>query len=225
LGSLARRAGVLAAGALFLVLFAAGAGWAQSPTPTGRRDCSDFSTQQQAQDFFTQNGGPQNDPFNLDVDNDGQACEGLPGGTSSPAATTTPAPTATPSQALPTNGAPTAAIALSGLTFLEAGYGMTLVARRIGVRRRALPVYLMRKLIQAAREGQNEVALTDDVYLVRRTQPTEPAPTPAHTTFMGVFVHKVEKVVTTEPDVAPKPVVAPEPAKVDWPFFTPSNLG
>ena len=340
MGSWARRAGVLAAGTWFGVLLAAGTGWAQTPTP--RKDCSDFSTQAQAQEFFTQNGGPQNDPFNLDVDNDGQACEGLPGGTSSPSATTTPGPTTgqtspltpsksnynageagtatasnlTPSedynlegeqspgvklatakadaqgaasfsftiptsfhsgpatlialpvdgsgqearasitigQALPVNGAPTAAIALSGLTFLEAGYGMTLAARRIGVRRRALPLYLMRTLIKAAREGQNEVALTEDVYLVRRTHPTEEAPpapqaAPARSTFMGVYLDGAVTITTpalpTKPavmSIAPAPVthepieqpVAPSPAeqpvapatagRVDWPFFTPSDL-
>lgn len=237
MGSWARRAGVLAAGTWFLVLLAAGTAWAQAtPTPTGRRDCSDFSTQQQAQDFFTQNGGPQNDPFNLDVDNDGQACEGLPGGTSAPgpSPSVTQTPAASPGQTLPTNGAPTAVIALSGLTFLEAGYGMTLVARRIGVRRRALPLYLMRTLIKAAREGQNEVALTEDVYLVRRTQPALPAP---RHSFMGVFIDG-DAGVTTEPAVVahPAPTVAPTPPASareehetgnvgDWPFFTPSDLG
>lgn len=71
MGTWARRAVVVVAGASFLVLQAATFVWAQTTTP--RKDCSDFSTQPEAQKFFEDNGGPQNDPFNLDVDNDGKA--------------------------------------------------------------------------------------------------------------------------------------------------------
>jgi len=42
------------------------------------RDCSDFRTQRQAQRFFKKQGGPREDPHNLDSDNDGKACEHLP---------------------------------------------------------------------------------------------------------------------------------------------------
>jgi len=42
------------------------------------RDCSDFSTQPEAQRFFEQN--QPGDPHNLDGDGDGEACESLPGG-------------------------------------------------------------------------------------------------------------------------------------------------
>jgi hypothetical protein len=41
------------------------------------KDCSDFSTQAEAQAFFQQND-PQSDPHNLDGDSDGIACEELP---------------------------------------------------------------------------------------------------------------------------------------------------
>ena len=41
-------------------------------------DCSDFSTQAQAQRFFEDKGGPEKDYHNLDKDNDGVACESLP---------------------------------------------------------------------------------------------------------------------------------------------------
>ena len=41
-------------------------------------DCSDFSTQKEAQKFFKKNGGPQKDPHGLDGDGDGRACESLP---------------------------------------------------------------------------------------------------------------------------------------------------
>ncbi len=42
------------------------------------KDCSDFSTQAQAQSFFIANGGPSSDPHNLDRDSDGRVCETLP---------------------------------------------------------------------------------------------------------------------------------------------------
>ena len=44
-------------------------------TSAADRDCSDFRTQRQAQRFFKRNGGPRDDPHNLDADNDGKACE------------------------------------------------------------------------------------------------------------------------------------------------------
>ncbi|HYZ91789.1 MAG TPA: excalibur calcium-binding domain-containing protein [Actinomycetota bacterium] len=174
-----RRALVGIAGTAIVVLAATLPSWAQ--TPTGRKDCSDFATQPEAQAFFEQNGGPTNDPFNLDVDNDGRACEGLPGGTAgTPGVTASPGatavPTATPGTALPQNGAPTAAIALSGLTCLEAGYGLTLAARRMGVRRRALPLFLMRKLLRAVDEGESEVPIMEDVFLVRRPRQVQEVP-------------------------------------------------
>ena len=42
------------------------------------QDCADFSTQNEAQRFFEQEGGPQDDPHGLDADSDGIACESLP---------------------------------------------------------------------------------------------------------------------------------------------------
>jgi hypothetical protein len=41
-------------------------------------DCSDFATQAQAQSFFLSHGGPSSDPYGLDADHDGIACESLP---------------------------------------------------------------------------------------------------------------------------------------------------
>ena len=38
-------------------------------------DCTDFDTQADAQAFYEANGGPTYDPFNLDNDDDGTACE------------------------------------------------------------------------------------------------------------------------------------------------------
>ena len=41
------------------------------------RDCGDFRTWQEAQDFFIAAGGPERDPHWLDGDQDGIACEAL----------------------------------------------------------------------------------------------------------------------------------------------------
>jgi len=42
------------------------------------KDCGDFNTQAQAQNFFLDHGGPQSDPHQLDADGDGIACESNP---------------------------------------------------------------------------------------------------------------------------------------------------
>ncbi len=42
------------------------------------RDCSDFRTQREAQDYFLRLGGPGSDPDRLDGDGDGSACDSLP---------------------------------------------------------------------------------------------------------------------------------------------------
>jgi len=49
-----------------------------SGQPANDRDCSDFDTQPEAQQFFERH--QPGDPHNLDGDGDGQACESLPGG-------------------------------------------------------------------------------------------------------------------------------------------------
>lgn len=38
-------------------------------------DCTDFDSRADAQDFYEEVGGPEYDPYNLDDDNDGRACE------------------------------------------------------------------------------------------------------------------------------------------------------
>lgn len=43
----------------------------------GDKDCSDFSTQNEAQEFFEDEGGPDKDFHNLDRDGDGVVCESL----------------------------------------------------------------------------------------------------------------------------------------------------
>ena len=156
----------LSLGALLLAFLLGGEAWAQA-----QRDCSDFSTQEEAQEYYDSRSDddPNDpDPDDLDTDVDGQACEGLPTSaqaTASPAATTAPGE----ENELPQNGAETGVIALSGLSLLEAGYGLTLASKRLGIRRRAIPLYLMRKMITAAERGQDRVELSDDVYLVHRS--------------------------------------------------------
>lgn len=52
------------------------------PSPTDAfddRNCGDFGSWREAQDFFLSEGGPENDPHRLDRNNDGIACESLPG--------------------------------------------------------------------------------------------------------------------------------------------------
>jgi hypothetical protein len=91
-----------------------------------------------------------------------------------PIANTTPvpivAPTVSPSRTLPKNGAAIVAMGLSGVTLVELGYGMILIARRLRTRSGSLPVHLMRKVLSAMRQGRNEVELGGDVYLVRRRE-------------------------------------------------------
>ena len=42
------------------------------------KNCPDFATHAQAQKFYEDNGGPAKDPYHLDRDRDGRACETLP---------------------------------------------------------------------------------------------------------------------------------------------------
>jgi excalibur calcium-binding domain-containing protein len=55
-------------------------GWAteRSYADAGDRDCADFSSQNEAQRFFEEMGGPSEDYHNLDRDGDGVVCETLP---------------------------------------------------------------------------------------------------------------------------------------------------
>jgi hypothetical protein len=170
---------LLSAASLALIWFSAGAVSAQQASPTasaasGTQDCADFDTQEAAQAFYDQHvsdtpGNP--DPFDLDTDGDGKACEGLPTAASSPTASAaaTASPTTTSGQPLPQSGAETGVIALSGLSLLELGYGLTLASRRLGVRRRAIPLYLLRKFATAARKGDGHVQVAEDMYLVHRS--------------------------------------------------------
>ena len=69
-----------------------------TPTPTFTdRNCNDFTTWQEAQNFYLAQGGPTTDPHNLDGNNDGTACQSLPGAPdNNPSEPTPPPPTPTP---------------------------------------------------------------------------------------------------------------------------------
>ena len=56
------------------------------------RNCSDFDTWSEAQSFYESEGGPGSDPHRLDGNNDGIACQSLPGA-SKPESTPTPVST------------------------------------------------------------------------------------------------------------------------------------
>ena len=64
--------------AIVLLLVACGVGVGATARAQVDRDCSDFTFQEDAQAFFVAQGGPAEDPNNLDADNDGIACEALP---------------------------------------------------------------------------------------------------------------------------------------------------
>ena len=66
------RAIVLAIAVAALTLGASAPG-----ASAGDKDCSDFSTWRQAQNFYIKHGGPKRDPHHLDADRDGIACESL----------------------------------------------------------------------------------------------------------------------------------------------------
>ena len=75
---------------------------APAATQEPDRNCSDFDTCQEAQDFFLSAGGPDSDSHHLDGDGDGIACEALPGAPN-PTPTNVPALTPTPTPAVSAN--------------------------------------------------------------------------------------------------------------------------
>ena len=70
-----------------------------TPKPKDTHNCSDFDNWQEAQSFYESEGGPGSDPHNLDGNDDGIACESLPGAPGNPTPTPTsavPTPTTAP---------------------------------------------------------------------------------------------------------------------------------
>lgn len=81
------------------------------------RDCGDFTTQQQAQDYFRSRGGSaRNNVDNLDADHDGIACETLPHGAASTNDTRTTSTTSTTRSSTRTSLAPRTAADEGGLS-------------------------------------------------------------------------------------------------------------
>lgn len=69
------RAALVTVAALFAVLALNVSPAVASHQGTSDRDCSNFSTQAAAQDYYEAHGGPSQDPDRLDSDSDGVACE------------------------------------------------------------------------------------------------------------------------------------------------------
>jgi hypothetical protein len=72
LGRAPRRVALIAGVLVGSLLFSAGAEGGQTGNDF---DCTDFDTREDAQAFYEETGGPVYDPFNLDDDDDGVACE------------------------------------------------------------------------------------------------------------------------------------------------------
>jgi hypothetical protein len=174
-----------------------------TPTASATKNCSDFKTQPEAQQYFTSHGGSKSNNFdNLDPNRNGIACEGLPGTPTS--ATPTPVPTAT-TKPLPTNGIFSMILAMSGLSLVEAGIGLSLLSDRIKSRGGRVPLAVLKLLAKATRQGKNEIELSDDVYIVRRTPGgTQKTDAPE--------LRAVRKSIP----VLSRPVSLPAPAADEW---------
>lgn len=83
---------------VFMALAPAAALLAGSPSESKAvdYDCSDFSSQAAAQEFFINSGGPSSDPYGLDGDGDGVACESNPCPCSTASGTAPPPPPPAP---------------------------------------------------------------------------------------------------------------------------------
>jgi hypothetical protein len=103
-------------------------------------DCADFSTQAEAQSVYDANN-PAEDPFNLDADDDGRACESLDsdGSDITPSPTEDDNPSVSESQyededqqpvATPQTGGPDLLLVATVLLFLLGATGLGLSYRR-----------------------------------------------------------------------------------------------
>jgi len=79
--------------AVLALIGSAGGAWGSPGATIADKNCSDFSTQQEAQQYFDSNGGsPSNNVDGLDADHDGVACESLPSGGGGGSGNPTPSP-------------------------------------------------------------------------------------------------------------------------------------
>ena len=91
-------------------------------TPVPAVNCSDFSNWRDAQDFFLSEGGPAEDPHGLDRNDDGVACESLPGAPDDDAAPKSPTPApASPPEGPPISGSTPVLEALAQLPYDPSG--------------------------------------------------------------------------------------------------------
>ena len=95
---------------------------------TADKDCPDFSSQAEAQTFFTANGGPAIDRHRLDADNDGIACETYFGTDGSDAADRSQARTI--NAGVPDVAGPNTLGLLGGGLLVLSGIGVAVRARR-----------------------------------------------------------------------------------------------
>jgi hypothetical protein len=237
----------LACAAFVIGLASAAFGQTATPTPSptatassAAKTCADFATQAAAQAYFNSKGGSKtNNVDNLDPNRNGIACEGLPG-TPTASATATVAPTATTST-LNNTGVFSDLMAMSGLSLLEIGVGLSLLSDRVRRGTKRAPLFVLKLLAKAARQGHNEVALADDVYIVRKPkapEPVAPQPEPVLSLPAEPAHHKPTTVLLTSP-IGATPVTRVDPMDefaiavigladeqdddADWPFFTPPD--
>ena len=95
---------------------------------TADKDCADFSSQAEAQAFFTTHGGPAIDRHRLDADNDGIACETYFGTDGSDAADRSQARTI--NAGVPDVAGPNTLGLLGGGLLVLSGIGVAVRARR-----------------------------------------------------------------------------------------------
>jgi hypothetical protein len=237
----AASAAIVASATVVLAIGLAAIAGAQATTapPSGTKSCADFKTQAEAQTYFTGKGGSKtSNADNLDPNRNGIACEGLPG-TPTTSATPTVAPVGT-AKPLPNNGIFSDIMAMSGLSLLEAGIGLSLLSERIRSGGKRAPLFVLKLLAKAARQGRDEVALADDVYIVRKAPETKVAvetPRPTVVSAPAVAAKRAPTVLLMPPIEQPGPVRSSgadewtatmalenlDPADTDWPYFTPPD--
>ena len=126
-------------------------------------------------------------------------------------------------------------MAMSGLSLLEVGIGLSLLSERIRSGGKRAPLFVLKLLAKAARQGRAEVALADDVYIVRKPPAEAPAAVPA----LKPAVAKPSKPATIllTPPIGRAPVLRADLTDEfavaiiglddtddrDWPYFTPPD--
>ncbi len=119
---------------------------AVAQTPTQPPPCLDFSSQQEAQDYFEGQGGPERDELGLDADDNGRACDEAAAAT--PTSTATSPVTTTAGRTTP-EGVTTTAVSGTGLAGRIGPLGFVgLGLAALGLA--ALATYLLRRRTRLA---------------------------------------------------------------------------